>query len=196
MPRRWAAGPPPRWEGSDIQLLLRPLIGSGSTCRCSLIDVHVSVAPVASASALVWIGYARGALDDAVAAAEVPPVVDPDLETHLRGLLDSWEVSALEGPTLCLSFDFPSDMAQALIHAFLRVADRLTIAADQRGFDVSPPEGDEFYTSLVEAVITALERAEDPSSVEFGTALRSAWPRTDRVERPDGADQQDDGSTR
>ncbi|HNG24147.1 MAG TPA: hypothetical protein PLC03_09300, partial [Microthrixaceae bacterium] len=54
----------------------------------------------------------------------------------------------------------------------------------ERGFDISPSEGDEFYNALVEAVIVALEHAEDDSGVEFGEALRSSWPRFDRLDPP------------
>lgn len=144
--------------------------------------VRVIVAPVPSSSALVWIEFARGAIHDAVAAGGEPPLIDRDLAARLTGILDLWEASAQEGPTLALSFEIPHDEVEFLAHAFLRISDRWTADADERGFDISPREGDEFYTALVDAVIVGLEHADDVSGAEFGTALRTIWPRVERLE--------------
>lgn len=152
--------------------------------RSTVDPVHVTVSPVPSSSALAWIEFARGALEDAVAERDGPPLIDRDLARRLGGLLDSWEVTARLGPVLALSFEVPPDDVEFLAHAFQRISDRWTTAADRRGFDVAPSEGDEFYVALVEAVITGMENAGDVSGVEFGAALRSTWPRVDRLERP------------
>jgi hypothetical protein len=141
--------------------------------------VHVTVSPVPSSSALTWIEFAQAALVDELDSD--PPLIDDDLATVLRELLASWAAEAHKGPTLALAFDVPAEEGEFLVHAFLRISDRWTTDADQRGFDVSPQEGDEFYGALVEAVITALELAGDASGVEFGASLRSIWPRIERL---------------
>ena len=146
--------------------------------------MHVKVAPVPSSSALIWIEFARGALTEVLADPERAGGITPEVEVQMTDLLDSWEASAREGPTLLLTFDIPRDDAEFLVHAFLRLADRWTNEADQRGFDVSPQEGDDFYGALVDAVIAALEKAEDVSGTEFGETLRTIWPRIERLEKP------------
>jgi len=146
--------------------------------------VHVKVAPVPSSSALVWIEFARGALADALEDPERAGVLTPEVEAQMTDLLDSWEAGARQSPTLLLEFDIPRDEAEFLVHAFLRLADRWTIAADRRGFDISPQEGDEFYAALVDAVIAAMEQAEDISGTEYGETLRTIWPRVERLEKP------------
>lgn len=149
--------------------------------------MRVALSPVSSWSAEVWIGFARSALALAVSDLEPDPLIDRAMEVRLAELLDSWEVEARRGPRLSLSFEIPDDEAEFLVHAFLRLADRWTVVADRRGFDVSPPEGDEFYSALVEGVIAAMEHAEDASGVEFGTALRTIWPRVERLGDPPDA---------
>jgi len=155
--------------------------GSPSTVR----DVRVVVAPVASSSALVWIEFARAAIGNALDESDGPALIDAELAGRLDGILDGWEASALEATTLALSFDVPPEEVEFLAHAFLRISDRWTVDADRRGFDISPREGDEFYTALVDAVITAMEHAEDDSGAEFGAALRNVWPRVERLDPPE-----------
>lgn len=146
--------------------------------------MHVTVSPVPSASALAWIAFAHDAVDAAAADSDDPALIDPEVAARLHRLLEGWAQQARQADVLALSFEVPPDDTEFLAHAFLRISDRWTSAADERGFDVSPSEGDEFYNALVEAVIVALEHAEDDSGVEFGEALRSNWPRFDRLDPP------------
>lgn len=141
-----------------------------------------------SSSALAWIGFARSAIDAAVAGGDDQQTLTPEVEAQMRGLLDSWEADALEGPVLSLSFEIPLEEAEFLVHAFLRLSAHWTTAADRRGFDVSPPEGDEFYGALVDAVIAAMEVSEEQSGMEFGTTLRTIWPRFDRLDGQPGGE--------
>lgn len=183
--------PASRRGGPDGELRLNPGRGSPSSAprarkrsRRYASPVHVKVAPVPSSSALVWVEFARGALAEALADPERAGMITPEVEVQMTTLLDSWEEAARHGPTLCLAFDIPHDEAEFLVHAFLRLADQWTVAADRRGFDISPPEGDDFYAALVDAVIAAMQQAEDVSGTEYGETLRTIWPRVDRLEKP------------
>lgn len=142
------------------------------------------MSPVPSSSALAWIDFAHAAIDGAAGESGGAALIDPAVATRLHELLEGWAESARNGPVLALSFDIPPDESEFLAHAFLRISDRWTSAADERGYDISPREGDEFYSALVAAVIAALEHSDDMSGLEFGEALRSAWPRVDRLEPP------------
>lgn len=146
--------------------------------------MHVKVAPVPSSSALAWIEFARRALTEVLAEPERAGVITPEVEAQMSGLLDSWEAAAQQGPMLSLDFEIPHDEAEYLVHAFLRLADRWTAAADERGFDISPPESDDFYAALVDAVIVAMQQAEDVSGSEYGETLQTIWPRIERLEKP------------
>lgn len=137
-----------------------------------------------SSSALAWIEFAHAALDDAVVASDGPVLIDDDLAGWLHDLLRTWEERARQGPEVALSFEIPSEDVEFVAHAFLRISDKWTSAADERGFDVAPRAGDEFYAALVDAVIAAMEHADDVSGVEFGEALRTTWPRMDRLDQP------------
>ncbi|HMR96593.1 MAG TPA: hypothetical protein PKE05_13730 [Microthrixaceae bacterium] len=137
-----------------------------------------------SSSAIAWIEFALAAVDAAAAESDDPALIDPEVAARLHELLEGWAQQARQTDVLALSFEVPPDDTEFLAHAFLRISDRWTSAADERGFDISPSEGDEFYNALVEAVIVGLEHAEDVSGVEFGEALRSTWPRFDRLDPP------------
>jgi len=77
--------------------------------------------------------------------------------------------------------EMPAEELEHLGHVFLQVSQYAVDKADRRGFDVSPPESDEFFAALSEAVIAALEFSGEDSATEFATGLRSDWPRTDRL---------------
>lgn len=139
---------------------------------------------VSSSSALAWIGYARVALRDAVTAPDGVHLSD-DVVAALERLLDDWAAQAREGPSLLLSLEMPAEELEFLSHAFLLVSSYLADRADERGYDISPPEGHAFYEALSDAVIAALEFSGEQSSTEFAQVLRGSWPRTDRLD-PDG----------
>ena len=137
--------------------------------------------PVASASALAWVGYARKALHEAVDEPEKRVELPADVLPILERFLDDWEAQAKAAPSMTLSFDISDDQAEYLSHAFFRVADFLSQRARARGFDDAPQEGEEFYNALVESVIVGLEHGEDESTTEFGDYLRTFWPRSTDV---------------
>jgi hypothetical protein len=139
------------------------------------------MSPVASTAALAWCGYARKALHEAVDDAEHGVELTSDVVPSLERFLDDWEGAATRGPTVTVSFDLSSAEAEYLSHAFFRIAGYLADRARARGFDDAPPEGEAFYSGLVEAVIDALEQSEDGSTAEFADYLRAFWPRITEI---------------
>lgn len=107
--------------------------------------------------------------------------IPPDTLAVVEGHLDEWETQATLGPKLSLVVQMPADELEHLGHVFLKVSQYSIDKADRRGFDVSPPESDEFFAVLSEAVIAALEYSGEESAAEFATGLRNDWPRTDRL---------------
>ncbi|MFV0318205.1 MAG: hypothetical protein ACK5O2_14745 [Microthrixaceae bacterium] len=146
--------------------------------------VQFRLCDVSSASARTWIAYATSVLlevrDDPHLA------VDSDALDMLQAHLDQWDVLARVGDSLTVHAEIPSDELEYLGHLFCRLSNHMTKQADERGYDVSPPGGDEFFAALSEAVIVALEQSGEQSSTEFAGGLRSQWPRTDRL-MPDGS---------
>lgn len=138
---------------------------------------------VDSTSALAWIGFARDMLDAVVG----DPGISIPAETLavVQGYLHDWEEQANLGPTMSLQADMPADELEHLGHVFMKVSRYAVDKADERGFDVSPPEADGFFAALSEAVIDALEYSGEGSATEFASGLRNDWPRTDRL-LPDG----------
>lgn len=142
--------------------------------------VQVQLCEVPSESALAWTCYARRAVREAVA--------DPEGVQLSRGILsmigrflDDWEARALKGPTLRLSVEMHTEELESLTHAFFLLSQYATAEADRRGYDISPPEGDEFYAALSDAVIATLEFSGESSATEFAGVLRDTWPRTERL---------------
>lgn len=141
--------------------------------------VQLRLCEVSSASALAWISFARDTLKDA--AGDPGISIPAETMAVVEGYLRDWEVKAQAGPALSLQVEIPTDELEHLGHVFMKVSQFAVDKADRRGFDVSPPEADEFFASLSEAVIDALEYSGEGSAEEFATGLRNDWPRTDRL---------------
>jgi hypothetical protein len=142
--------------------------------------VRVQIGPVSSSSVTSWVGYARKALDDVLSEPGGEGVWLPDdtVETF-RKYLTTWEDEAATGDPFRWEAEIAADEAEYLSHAFFRVASHLAARADERGYTMAPPEGDEFYQALVESFLAALD-SEGNSSQEFSEHLRSFWPGLDR----------------
>lgn len=146
----------------------------------SIVDmVQFRLCEVPSSSALAWISFAREMLNEVASDPQIS--IPAETMTVLNDLLDDWETQATLGPKLSLLVEMPADQLEHLGHVFLQVSTYSVERADQRGFDVSPPEADEFFAALSEAMIAALEYSGEESAAEFATGLRNDWPRTDRL---------------
>jgi hypothetical protein len=138
--------------------------------------VRVEIGPVSATSVTAWVGYARKALDEVVGEPGSDGVWIPDdTMATFAGYLDQWEGAAKGVDEFQWASEIPADEAEYLSHAFFRIASNLANRAEERGYSMAPPEGDEFYKALVVSFLAALD-AEGPSSQEFSEHLRSFWP--------------------
>jgi hypothetical protein len=141
--------------------------------------VQFRLCEVSSSSALAWISFAREMLEEVASDPQIS--IPGETLAVVNGHLDDWETQATLGPKLSLQVEVPADELEHLGHVFLQVSRYSVEKADRRGFDVSPPESDEFFAALSEAMIAALEYSGEESTAEFATGLRNDWPRTDRL---------------
>lgn len=149
--------------------------------------VYLRVCEVPSASVLAFVAFARGSLEEAT-TAEDGVDLSPSVVDMMRRYLDQWETQASEGALVAVSSELDLAELEFLSHAFLQMSTWSTERADERGYDVSPPETDEFYAALSDAVIATLEFAGEDSATEFATVLRNHWPRVDRLHPPGGTE--------
>ena len=134
--------------------------------------------PVAAASVVVWVRYARGVLDTP-GDGEVPSV-DPATVDAFRAYLDLWEEHAGTGDPFVWYGEVDPERLEYLAHSFARIVEHLARFTDHRGLAGAPVEGDEFYQALVFSIIDALDRHGE-STHEFSEQLRERWPGLRRV---------------
>jgi hypothetical protein len=123
----------------------------------------------------MWVAYARTVLGQALAGVDGMPPIEPSVVEQFETWLDSWEGAAIHGPEMTWSGDVDTDELVALSGAFLEIAASLATQAEQRGYPISPPEGDAFYQALVTGLIEGL--AEEGRTLnEVADGLRHSWP--------------------
>jgi hypothetical protein len=138
--------------------------------------VRVELGPVASESAIAWVHYARAVLASfGLRGSKVQVALSADVVQAFLGYLDEWEATATSDREFKWSRDIDPDTVQYLVHAFYRVAQRLAVAAEERGTTVMPPEAKVFNVSLVTGLLDSLE-AEGEPMVAFAEELRGFWP--------------------
>ena len=147
-------------------------VGRAHILGASLGRVILHLGPVPSESARMWIPYARTVLARSV-GGEGPPIPE-DVVLAFEEHLNTWEEAA-QGTTLVWSGRIDPRVLQSLALAFRDIADDLAAQAEQRGYPISPPEGELFYQALVKAVVEALEH-EDGAAKGLSDRLRSDWP--------------------
>lgn len=147
-----------------------------SACWGRTLDgVEVRIGPVPAASAVAWVGYARGVLAGATNRDDPLPGVEPDSVEEFSAYLDTWEAEAAGGDPLIWSGALEPERLEYLTHCFLRIVDHLSASASARGSVEAPPEGEAFYQALVSGIINALA-AEGDSAGAYSEDLRSRWP--------------------
>jgi len=137
------------------------------------VHMEVRVGPVASASVVAWVRYARRVLDRPDDG--VVPTVDPATVDEFRGYLDTWEAHAVGGDPFLWIGEVEPERLEFLAHGFARIVEHLVHLADHRGVADAPADGDEFYQALVFSIIDALDR-HGASTHEFSEQLRDRWP--------------------
>jgi hypothetical protein len=138
--------------------------------------VLVEIGPVASASAIAWVAYARAVLTGfGLRGAKVEADLGAEVVQAFRGYLEEWEAAAASSREFKWSADVDPEAVQYLVHAFYRVVQRLADAAEQRGTRLMPPEAEAFNTSLVTGLLDSLEAEGEPVAA-FAEELRGFWP--------------------
>jgi len=134
----------------------------------------VRIGPVSPGSVTLWVAYARTVLALNLASPSDPALDEPTIEL-LERFLDEWDELAASSAPFVWATEIESEQVEFVTHTFFRIADALAEGAKARGYPISPPEGDEFYQALVNAVIEALHQ-EGRSMTEFSEQLRERWP--------------------
>lgn len=138
--------------------------------------MRVVIGPVGVASAVAWLDYADGVLDELSAMAPGECFTTPDVIAVFRAYVASWREAAV-GTTMIWEREIPAEQVEYDVHAFQRVAEVLEERAAAQGA-AAPPEGEDFYLALLQGVLAALE-AEGPSSAAFAKHLSEFWPGRD-----------------
>jgi hypothetical protein len=138
--------------------------------------VRVQIGPIASGGVTIWIAYARTVIGQILVHPDHLGVqLDPEVIEAFDGYLAEWEQLAGTGPEFLYVTDIEPDRVEFLGQAFLAIADSLARAAEERGYPISPTEGEEFYQALVKGFLDALAH-EGRSRLEFSEQVRDRWP--------------------
>jgi len=138
--------------------------------------MRVQVGPLPSAGAGLWIAYARTVVSRAIVRPDELGVdLTPSAVEAIEDFLDEWDAAAAEGPEFLWETDLDPVRLVELGGAWLEIARALARDAERRGYPMSPPEGEEFYRSLVFGFLGALDAAGGPHA-ELAEQLRQEWP--------------------
>jgi hypothetical protein len=123
----------------------------------------------------MWVAYARTVLGQHLARPNDGPEVGPGVLEQFEGLLDDWDTTAQRGTEFVWTADLDPDTLELLARSFFDLVAVLAHEAANRGFPISPPEGDEFYWALVETMLDSLTAA---GGAHAGAAadLAARWP--------------------
>jgi hypothetical protein len=135
----------------------------------------VQLGPVASSSVTMWVAYARTVLGQTMAHPDRSPALDEGLLEQFELLLDEWDASARASSELVWTADLDAPSVERFARSFFDLVSGLAADAEDRGYPISPPEGDEFYWALVDAMLGALTEA-GGRHAEVAEQLRGQWP--------------------
>lgn len=136
--------------------------------------MRVQIGPVTQGSAVAWLDYAAGAVDDLAQIAD--PRLDGAALDAFRELLAAWRATVEPrhgGPFLWIGEEDP-DRVEFLIQSLYRAGLAVEHAANLGQARLRPPEADEFHMVLVGEVL-ALLHAEGPAHAQFVESLREEW---------------------
>ena len=124
----------------------------------------------------MWIAYARTVIGQQLAhPGHMGVTLSDEIAEMFESYLDEWEAVAESSPEFLWVTEVDPERVEFLGRAFFTIADGLARAAEDRGYPISPPEGDEFYQALVTGFLSALAD-EGRSRAEFSEQLRDDWP--------------------
>jgi hypothetical protein len=138
--------------------------------------VRLRVGPLPSAGVSLWIAYARTVITRSlVRPAELGVSLSPEVVELVETYLDDWERAASAGAVFEWGAEVPTDQITSLGGTWFLIASHLAEVAEQRGYPISPPEGDEFYRALIMAFLDGLD-AEGGHYAAMADELRAEWP--------------------
>jgi hypothetical protein len=139
--------------------------------------VRVQIGPIPSGGVSIWIAYARTVIGQALVHPDQLGVhLDPDVIEAFDAYLAEWDELAIASPDEFLwATEVEPERVEFLGQAFLAVAESLSRAAEERGYPISPTEGEEFYQALVKGFLDALAQ-EGRARLEFSEQVRDRWP--------------------
>lgn len=123
----------------------------------------------------MWVAYARTVLGQSMAHPTRGEPLNERLVEQFEGLLDEWEATAQLGTEFVWTQSLDANTIELLAQSFFAIVSVLSDAAEDRGFPISPPEGDEFYWALVNTMLDALTE-QGGAHAEAAEYLRAHWP--------------------
>lgn len=138
----------------------------------------MEVGPLPSASALAWLDFAASVLSSDQGTLTPGDDIPGDVVESFVSYIGEWHEEATRSPEFLWTADVPEEVAEYLVLAFYRIAQRLAKGAEGRAEPLSPPAGQTFYVMLVQGLLDALA-AEGPGPAEFSDHLKSFWPGLD-----------------
>jgi len=142
----------------------------------------VQIGPVSSSSVSLWVAYARTVLGQTMAHPDRWPEVDGGVLEQFEALLEEWDEGARRSAEMVWRRDLEPDAVETFARSFFELTSGLAADAADRGYPISPTEGDEFYWALVDAMLDALRDAGGRHAV-VADELATRWP----GRKPDGA---------
>lgn len=110
-----------------------------------------------SDSALMWLAFARTILAQVITRPDLYGTdITPDELAAFEAYLDEWELVANRDTTFHWTTDADPHKVRRLADTWLRLADGMGRAAEERGYELQPPEGKPFTEALALGVMRAL----------------------------------------
>ena len=132
--------------------------------RAIIGGVQVKIGPLPADSARAWLAYAEGVV---MANMKALPI---QVAAQFSAYLQEWGEAA-QGEDFVWEGTAEPEEVEYLLHAWFNLAQ----AVVERGEPGNPPEGQVFYTGLVNGLLDAL-RKENRATAEFAEHLAPFWP--------------------
>jgi hypothetical protein len=138
--------------------------------------MRVEIGPVPVASAIAWLDYATGVIDELRVA---PRAVTEDVLDAFTTLVDEWREAASAAiragdGIFRWTGDAQPENVEYLVFALYRLGARLTEEEEGGLREPRPAPATKFHTVLVRSVLAALE-CEGEAEAHFVRQLREVW---------------------
>jgi hypothetical protein len=138
--------------------------------------MHVELGPIESSSVIMWIAYARTVLAQQFGRRQ--PVISVDIIEEFERYLDDWDAAAARSTEFRWEGEVDTRQAKMLAEQYFNLVRDLDARTQERGYSISPQDGEPFYRHLVQAMVEAFEHERDDLQT-FAEHLRNDWPGLD-----------------